>query len=420
MFVEVPDPLSGDNPTYPLNPRSVPEAGKPFRDAHFQTTLMRVTQGKGMRHEYSRFDPFSVDHSMIVLPLVESGDFRVYRTGTIPYDRRQNIAKEFVGLEEPRWDPVNPNVLWGLKDFQILKLDCSTDKATVIKDFSKDPTIGRILKAESDLYRITTNQEGEASLDMRFWALLMQGTKEEYRQRYIFTWDRMDDRVLGIYRLSPQDAEVDWVGMSPLGNWVLIGSDDGRGKHAGLTMADRGLKRFHKLAHATAHSDVGLDVNGKEVIVMQNNGTDHIDLIPIDWRTKPISDDDAYSGTNHTALVRLFYSSEAPNGLKSGVHISCNVPGWCVVSAYTEPGEKEQNWLDRSIILVKLDPGHRRCYYLAKVHNTTGAYWEGTQATITKDGSKVLWASNWNQNVGKERAFLMQLDMPKNWRNLLK
>jgi hypothetical protein len=420
LFVEVPDPLSGNNPTYPLISRPVPEPGKPFKDARFQTTLTRVTQGKGMRHEYARFDPFNADHSMIVLPLVESGDFRVYGTGTLPYDRDSNMVKKFLGLEEPRWDPVKPNLIWGLRDFQIVWVDCTTGKTTIIKDFSKDPTIGPILKAEPDLYRVTTKHEGEASRDMRFWALLLQGTKEEYRLRYVFTWDREEDRVLGIYKLSAQEAEVDWVGMSPLGNWVLIGSDSGKGKHAGLTMADKGLKRFHQLAHATAHSDVGLDANGREILVMQNSRTDHIDLIPIDWKTRPVTEDDAYPGSNRTPLVRLFYSSEAPYGLKSGVHISCNVPGWCVVSTYIAPGEKEQNWLDRSIILIKLDPLHPKAYYLAKVHNTCGAYWEETQATITKDGAKVLWASNWSQQVGKEQTFLVQLDMPKNWRNLLK
>jgi hypothetical protein len=119
-------------------------------------------------------------------------------------------------------------------------------------------------------------------------------------------------------------------------------------------------------------------------------------------------------------LVRLFYDSESAHGLASGVHISCNTPGWCVVSTYIKPGEKEKNWLDRSIILVKLDPKKPRAWYLAKVHNTTDPYWEETQAAIAADGSKVVWACNWGQDVGKEKACLIQLDMPKGWKDLLK
>jgi hypothetical protein len=62
-----------------------------------------------------------------------------------------------------------------------------------------------------------------------------------------------------------------------------------------------------------------------------------------------------------------------------------------------------------------MDP---RAFYLAKVYNTTGSYWEETHATITTDGSRVIWATNWGQNVGQEEIFLMQLDMPPNWREL--
>ena len=58
-FVKVPNPLSGENPTYPVKPQAVPEPGKPFKDAQFQTTLTRVTRAKGLRHEYARFDPFN-------------------------------------------------------------------------------------------------------------------------------------------------------------------------------------------------------------------------------------------------------------------------------------------------------------------------------------------------------------------------
>ena len=418
-LIKVPNPLSGRNPTYPLVAQPVPAVGQSFLDARFRTKLTRVTQQTGLRHEYARYDPFNRNQSRIVLIHPESGDIRAYRTATVPYDRKANLLKT-LDMEQPRWDPNDADVLWGFKDHQILAVNFRTNQTTVVKDFTKDPTIAPILKAEGDLYRITTRDEGEASRDMRFWALFLQGSTQEYRLRYIFTWDRRTDRVLGLYKLSKEE-EVDWVGMSWLGNWVLIGADPGKGRINGLMMADKALTKFHKLDHATAHSDVGLDAQGNEVIVMQNPRTDHIDLIPIDRKTRPVRDaDDAYAGTNRTRLVQLFYSDESPLGFGSGIHVSCNVPGWCVISTYTEPKVKEQNWLDRTIVLARLDPRRPAVYYLAKVRGTRGAYWEETHATIANDGSKVLWATNWNQDVGKESAFLMQLDMPPNWQAHLK
>jgi hypothetical protein len=201
-----------------------------------------------------------------------------------------------------------------------------------------------------------------------------------------------------------------------------LSQDWNGGNLTGLTMANKELTQFHRLDYATAHSDVGLDVNGAEVIVMQNVRTDYIDLIPIAWNTQPILEvGGSYEGTNRTPLVRLFYSSEAPNALATaGIHISCNAPGYCVISTHQEPGVEERNWLDRTNLLVKLDQNNPRSFYLSKVYSTYESYWEEPHATISNDGSKIVWASNWNQSVGKEKVFLMQLTMPPNWEELMK
>jgi hypothetical protein len=409
-FIEVPDPLSGDNPTYPLGTRGAPAVGVSFTDPHFGTTLTRVTttDSYNSRHEYSRFDPFNNNQSMIVLSRT-AGDWAVYSTQTMPYNQSSNLVR-IIDLEDPRWDPNDSNLVWGLKDFSIIRINVQTGTETTIKDFSNDSSIGPIITANSDLYRITMQNEGESSLDKRYWALFLQGDNSvDYRVRYLFTWDRQQNQILGTYTIPTPEADiVDWVGMSPLGNWVLIGCDPataGNLNFDGLTMANKELTQFHKLAHSTAHSDVGLDSQGNEVIVMQNSQTDHIDLIPIDTTAQPVP------------LIRLFYSSGSPIGLNSGVHISCNTSGYCVISTEISLGLAEQNWFDRTITLVKLDRSNPRVFYLAKVYGTTGAYWEETHGTISNDGSKVVWATNWNQNVGQEQVFLMQLDMPAktNW-----
>ncbi len=418
-FTEVPDLLSGTNPTYPLINMNVPVVGNSFFDLRFGTNLVRVTKTNGIRgrHEYSRFDPFNVDHSMIILDPEEL--WNVYRTQSFPYNQATNLVMT-IHLEEPRWDPNNPNLIWGLDEFSIKTVHVLTKQETVVKDFSQDPIIGPII-AQEHVFRITTRDEGESSMDKRYWAFLLQGDEwENYNPRYIFTWDAKIDSLPGVYEIAPDEIEIDCVGMSPLGNWVWIGGENYNGGNlVGLTMANKELTQFHRLDYTTAHSDVGLDTDGNEVIVMQNVRTDYIDLIPLNLNIQPILEPGgSYENTNRTPLVRLFYSSESPHGLQSGVHISCNVPGYCVVSTNIEPGLQEKNWLDRSIILVKLDRQNPHAFYLAKVYNTTGNYWEETHATITNNGSKVVWTSNWNQNVEQEQVFLMQLNMPPNWKQL--
>jgi len=423
-FIEVPNPLSGMNPTYPLVPTPLPAVGVPFFDARFGTIKRRVTQTDGInsRHEYSRHDPFNVNQTMILL-VSSDGGWRVYRTQTMPYNTTASLVRYF-SLAEPRWDRSNPRSLWALEDFSIVTLDVVSGAKTVVKNFASDATLGPIISA-NPVYRITMQDEGEPSQDRRYWAFMLQGdARADYHPLYVFTWDRQQNKVLGIHHLSDSDHAIDWVGMSVLGNYVLIGADPvNTGTLTGLMMANKSLTQFHKIAHATAHSDVGVDQGGNEVIVMQNSQTDYIDMIPIDWTTSPVLSQSGYAGSHVSPLIRLFYDITSPYNLRSGVHISCNYPGYAVVSTTIEPGAPEQNWLDRTIVLVRLDSARSHVYYLAKVHNTTHCYWEETHATITNDGGKVVWASNWGKYAisdGQEQMFLMQLDMPPNWPNFFR
>jgi hypothetical protein len=415
-FIEVADPLSGVNPTYDLTAPAVPLSGIVIADTDFGTTQMRAISGERLRHEYSRLDPFNADRSKILLMEISQGEWRVYNAQQVPYDQTGGLITT-LNLEEPRWDPTNPELIWGIRGFHLMTIHIGTNQETLIKDFSADETIGPLVAAQPDLYRITMQDEGEPSTDKRYWAFLIQGSNEEYRCRYLFTWDRQLNRVPGLYPLSAAESIIDWVGMSPKGTWVLVGADwDNAGNLSGLVMANKELTTFHQLDYATGHADVGLDSNGNEVIVMQGVRTDYVDLIPLSTATTPITDSGgSYTGTNRTPLMRLYYAADSASGLNSGVHISCNFPGYCVVSTYIEPGLAARNWLDRQIVLVRLDPAHPRVFYLAKVYGTRGAYWEETQAAITNDGARVVWATNWNQHVGEDRVWLMQLDMPTGW-----
>ena len=420
-FVRVPDPLSEVNPTYPLIQAPLPDIGASFFDPHFGTILTRVTRTDGInsRHEYSRFDPFNVDQSLIKLETNE-GYWKIYRTHALPYNQQSNLVAT-LALAELRWDPTRPTLIWGLEEFSIITVDVASGERTVVKNFSEDPIVGAIISG-SPVYQITTRHEGEASKDMRFWLFILQADqREDYESLYLFTWDRVSDKILGLYPLPESEREIDWVGMSTLGNWAIIGGAPWNvGNVVGLTVANKELKRFHRLAFDTAHSDPGLDSEGNEVIVMQNSRTDYVDLIPLDWNVKPIMEPgESYEGTGTIPLLRLYYDSESPHGFQSGLHISCNFPGYAVVSTTIEPGLREQNWLDRTIVLLELNKADPKVFYLAKLHNTTQAYWEETHGTITNDGKRIVWADNWGQNVGQEQVFLMQLDMPPGWQRLV-
>lgn len=427
-FVEVPDPLAEQNPTYPLIEQPFPAVGECIADPSFGTHMKRVTAIDGIngRHEYSRIDAFNVDQTMILL-MTDEGTQKVYRTDSLPYNLPSNLVLE-IEASEPRWDPLDPLAIWAFDGFKIIKINVAEKTTVVIKDFSGDPVMGPEISSKT-AYRITSMDEGESSLDKRFWALALQGNEsKDYRYLRLFTWDALEDKILGIYpqdrELKKNEADIDWIGMSPLGNWALIGAlDSNNGEIIGLTLVDKALTHFRRLDYTTAHADVGLDCLGKEVVVMQNTRTDYIDMIPLDLDVNTIPEqDDNPIATGHIPIVRLNYDSESSIGLNSGVHISCNVPCFCAVSTNIAPDLPAQNWLDRSLVLVKLAIEHPGIYYLAKVHNTTSeeprVYWDETQASISRDGSRIIWVENWGKNIGETRIFLMELEMPENWRDL--
>ena len=89
-----------------------------------------------------------------------------------------------------------------------------------------------------------------------------------------------------------------------------------------------------------------------------------------------------------------------------------------MVSSETPAGAQARNWLDRKIVLVRLDPAQPRVFYLARLYGTTGAYWEETQAAMSRDGRRVVWATNWGRNLGQERVWVMELAMPQGWESL--
>ena len=204
-FIQIPDPLSERNQAYPLPQQTEPALGKPFFDPQFGTILTRITNPSKIRHEYSRFDPFNTDKSMIILIDTDSGGFMVYRTQGPNYAAKQNLIAR-IEWSEPRWDPVDPHRIWGFDDLKIVTLNTATGQTALVKDFTQDPVIGKIINAEPDLYRITTKEEGEPSRDFRYWALALQGSRDDYRIRHLFCWDRDQDNILGHMPLTADEA----------------------------------------------------------------------------------------------------------------------------------------------------------------------------------------------------------------------
>jgi hypothetical protein len=423
-LIEVPDPLVGNNPLYKEIEMKMPDAGKSYFEPNFGTILTKATVEGDYgsiegRHEYSRFDPFNKDHSMIVLN--DSRNNKIYKTDTFPYNQESNlVCFPSPRLSELRWDPQDPNIMWGLQRACIIKLNVLTGEQTIVKDFSEDAKIGEITKAGD--YSITTEGEGESSIDKRYWALFLKNATDP---ACVFTYDLVEDKVIGLYKLSSKETNINWVGMSSKGGYVVFGGEttDPSYKFVGTVIANKEMTKFKTISMSTSHSDIGLDTEGNEVLVIGDPYKGTIDMVKLGFDTKGITDpEQSFKGSGCTPLITI--SPDAPKfTMTSTYHISANAPGYCVISASHEPDAEEGYWFDSSIVLVKLDPNNPRVFYLSKIYNVTVPsprwYWDEVHATISSDGLKLVWACNWNLAIGQEKIFLMQVDLPENWQNNL-
>ncbi|MBN2364287.1 hypothetical protein JXL83_09160, partial [candidate division WOR-3 bacterium] len=166
-FVEVPDPLSGTNAPHYLISRPCPSVGETIVDYHFGTIQIRSTQIDGIkgRHEYSRFDPFNISKSAVILD--PEALWNVYSTSSRPFNAASNFLNH-CPLSEPRWDDQNDQIIWGIDEYKIMTFNVSTGVLATVKNFETDPVISPLINA-GDVFRITMNDEGEASHDKRYW-----------------------------------------------------------------------------------------------------------------------------------------------------------------------------------------------------------------------------------------------------------
>jgi len=163
---------------------------------------------------------------------------------------------------------------------------------------------------------------------------------------------------------------LDWVSISPHGNYVLINwkdkpNNENTDARSSIYQYDINLNFIRTLADQGQHGDIGVDNNDQEVYVQfefgKENGV---------WSYRL---DDA----NRTRLL--------PNKYNGG-HVSCRNykrKGWCYLSTIAK-GYRE-------VFALKLD-GSGTVNRFAQTH-TIGL--TSSQGGVNPDGTKVLFFTNW-------------------------
>ncbi len=394
--------------TIPQSTLQKPAVGTPVADPAFKTTLRRLTNAravamKGIFPEYSKRQAWNADESLLLLREGE-GKALLYEGRTYQFKK---ILEE-VGGDDVFWHPKEPSLLIFLLDNQLYSLNVATGVKKNLFTFPGYSFVG-------------TKGEGNLSGDGRWLALVGQTYQEATQQVHfkdLMVFDLMTNQIVAQIPLPPGLENFDWVSISPKGNYVVVDYADAVSKRFhGIEVYDRTLKFLWQKPLGSGHSDLAVDVNGDEVLIMDIYDPDLNQHLVKKFR---LADG---SQTRLMAMSPLFDQ-----------HISCQntrKPGWCLISTFDYVQRLSDNpasgWLpfEDEIFFLKLDGSsaverlahHRsRRYSPATPDSDQSNYFAEPHATVSRSADRVLFGSNWRESLADLAgvdAYVIDLKEPK-------
>jgi hypothetical protein len=257
--------------------------------------------------------------------------------------------------------------------------------------------------------------EGSPSSDGQYDAFMVED--QDFITRGLITYDWQTGQTVGQYSVpNGESNEPDNVSISPLGDYVLAqfefcepGTLGTYEAPCGAMVYSRDLTRGRGIARLIGHSDLALDVQGREVVVYQEIDTDQIVMADLE-----------------TGLVTPLLDLDFSTGVY-GLHISgrsVDRPGWAAVSVQPEaPSLDFSNpfWMVGTVFAVELK-ANPRVVQLAHHHSIRSEaeadYFAEPQVTANRDFTRLLFTSNWgNYGTGEVEMYLVVL--PDDWTDRL-
>ncbi len=384
--------------------------GTPFREPTFGTTLRRVSrrseeevegdtpqerfQGGYETQLYSQLQAFSSDNQLLLLGW---DDISIYTVR-----RMSDFSRVTTSLREahvPRWSKTNPTALVhfdtnrGNDTVKIQQTDVLTGMVTELADLT-------------EFSEICVNESfDELSHDGRWLVGMAKRTGESRNFNCrdfieltdIFAYD-LQNRQMGarinmrqMIESGPcrRDDRPDWVAPSPLGDLIVVQwVTDGTGRCNGLETFDIRTGAFRgRVTDHRRHGDLGVHPDGRQYFMSfeENTGPDNLNY---PWTVAYTFLPGSMSGRGaSTPIISL--ASGLPD------HISCQGPdGSCV--ATLGPGDAGGfSPYETELVVVRTTGDINR---LVHHRSSECAYWAQPRASMARDGSYVVFASDWDNN----------------------
>lgn len=331
-----------------------------------------------IRHNYSKDQVWNADGSLIKL-------------SAQPAAILDGVTGEFLYWANipgyGRWSHTDPTIIYGATSSTnaLQQYSTVTNQRTNIKTFNEYDSID------------FGYGEGNLSNDDRYIGLIGRNGNT----RTAFVYDIPNDIIVGSMVLPSGD--LDWFSVSQSGEYaVLCWRPDGTSNNEGLKSYDINMTNERHIVDTTPHGDLGYDAYGNEVFVGYGDEAQ--------WNA-------GYSmymtRLDGGGLTNLFPYVNG-RGIWGG-HVSTrNIdrPGWAYVS---EQCCSSNPLAPREIFAIKLDESGTVERY-AKHHSAPVSYYHETQLVPNQDGTKIVFASNWNDSNWTSQqyapSFLLKVNQP--------
>ncbi|MFZ0324742.1 MAG: fibronectin type III domain-containing protein [Actinomycetes bacterium] len=328
-------------------------------NATLNTYTRRIGNVRGQRNVYAKTQAWNSDGTVLALlypgtPVFLNGTTYAYikdATGTPGY---------------AQWSSTNPDLMYGTydDDTRLIKYSYATRSQSTEHDFGVNVSFGA--------------GEGTLSDNDRIAIMNIAGTTA-------WVYDIPTHSVLCSFSTG---GNADNVNISHDGNFVLAdfaGANDGTGPGKGLWVWDAANgSNGRQLATVSRHFDTCVGQDGRQKVVTCSPGPIMRDLV---------------DGTSTNLAIP--YTNAFQNGHVSGR--ANQRPGWAYFSDYlgtgTNPGMDQ-------ICAVKLDSSGTVEIFAFSEHFTGNSYDDSPFAVPNRNGTVVLWGSDYNQGAGGAYPFI--------------
>lgn len=365
--------------TFLSMPAAVPMPGYliPYEDPVFDSIVTRVADKQAMEsdkdviaHHYAKDQPWNADGSLIML----SG----WPSAILDGKSYEFLRWVMPPGEHHTWSNADPKIIYGIQQPNSwVRVDAVSGEATIIRTFAEYTTVSY------------GGWEGNLSNDDHYVALQCKTEMDNWVVLYDLPNNKVVSRM-NIGAIWPNNVTMSQSGKFVVVQWNIEGSGD----RQGIDLFTHDMEFVRKVGTCKGcHYDLGYDTDGNEVAVMTDIDGNSRALVAV-----------RFDNGERTILLE-------DSQMSWYIHVSCrntDRPGWAYLTEFANKNTQVKKPNYQLAFAVKID-GSGTVERFAHVHHSaTVAYERSPFGVPNRDGSKMMFRSDWEDGSGPVYSYVAE------------